>query len=137
APMRHLLLATALSLFLTPALAADAVLDTHAERSGWRETGRYAEVIALCDAFQRAHPKAVRCLDFGTSPQGRPMKGMAISSGGHLTAEQARASGLPVLLAQGGIHAGEIDGKDAGFSLVRDLLEGKVGKGLLDRQVLL
>ena len=135
--MRHLLLATALSLSPTPALAADAGLATHAERTGWRETGRYEEVIALCDAFQRAYPKTVRCFDFGTSPQGRPMKAMAISGGGHLTAEQARASGLPVLLAQGGIHAGEIDGKDAGFGLVRDLLEGKVGKGLLDRQVLL
>ena len=135
--MRHLLLATALSLSPTPALAADAGLATHAERTGWRETGRYEEVIALCDAFQRAYPKTVRCFDFGTSPQGRPMKAMAISGGGHLTAERARASGLPVLLAQGGIHAGEIDGKDAGFGLVRDLLEGKVGKGLLDRQVLL
>src|SRR5690606_40366224 len=35
------------------------------------------------------------------------------------------------------LHAGEIDGKDAGFRLIRDLLQGKVGQGLLDRQVLL
>ena len=135
--MRHVLLVTALSACMLPAVAADASLATHAERSGYRETGRYEEVVALCDAFQRAYPKAVRCFDFGTSPQGRPMKAMAVSGGGHLTAEQARASGLPVLLAQGGIHAGEIDGKDAGFGLVRDLLQGKAGKGLLDKQVLL
>lgn len=135
--MRHVLLATALSCCLAPALAAGASLATHAERTGWRETGRYDEVVALCDAFQRAHPAQARCFDFGTSPQGRPMKALAVSAGGHLTAGQARASGLPVLLAQGGIHAGEIDGKDAGFALVRDLLQGKAGKGLLERQVLL
>ena len=32
--------------------------------------------------------------------------------------------GLPVVLVQGGIHAGEIDGKDAGFLALRELLDG-------------
>ena len=135
--MRHVLLATALSLCLAPAVAASATLTTHAERTGWRETGRYDEVIALCEGFQQAYPKAVRCFDFGTTPQGRPMKAMAVSTRGVLTPDAARNRQLPVVLAQGGIHAGEIDGKDAGFSLLRDLLQGKAGKGLLDRQVLL
>jgi hypothetical protein len=34
-----------------------------------------------------------------------------------------------VLLVEGGIHAGEIEGKDAGFAVLRDLLEGKVAPG--------
>ena len=134
--MRHALLALAL-LAPLPAIGATANLATHAERSGYRETGRYDEVIALCEAFQQAHPKAVRCFDFGTTPQGRPMKALAVSTRGALTPEAAREAGVPVLLAQGGIHAGEIDGKDAGFGLLRDLLQGKAGKGLLDKQVLL
>ena len=129
-------------LLAPPALALQApattpALTTLAERSGYRQTGRYDEVIALCDAFQAAHPRAVRCFDFGTTPQGRPMKAMAVSTGGALDPDAARARGLPVVLAQGGIHAGEIDGKDAGFRLLRDLLQGTAGKGLLDRQVLL
>ena len=33
---------------------------------------------------------------------------------------------------QGGIHAGEIEGKDAGFLALRDLLDGKVAPGALD-----
>ena len=138
--MRPALLALALALPVAApgvATAAKPDLRTAAERSGYKQTGRYDEVVALCDAFQQAWPKAVRCFDFGTSPQGRPMKAMAISTSGALDAQAARAQGLPVVLAQGGIHAGEIDGKDAGFGLVRDLLQGKVGKGLLDRQVLL
>ena len=131
------LLACQLSIGMPPAFAADPALTTHAERSGFRQTGRYDEVIALCDAFQSAYPQSVRCFDFGTSPQGRPMKAMAVSTSGALDANTAQARGLPVVLAQGGIHAGEIDGKDAGFWLLRDLLQGKTGKGVLDKTVLL
>lgn len=126
----------------TPALAGSAPaagndLATLAERSGFSRTGRYEEVIALCDAFAARYPQAVRCFDFGTTPEGRPMKALAVSQSGKLTAESAREAGLPVLLVQGGIHAGEIDGKDAGFLLLRELLEGKAGKGTLEKQVLL
>src|SRR5437660_1244337 len=55
---------------------------------------------------------------------------------GALTPEAARKKGLPVLLVQGGIHAGEIDGKDAGFLALREALENRAAKGALDRQVL-
>ena len=137
---RHLLALALLSIATSAPSAAHAAkpdLTTVAERSGYRQTGRYDEVIALCDAYQQAWPQAVRCFDFGTSPQGRPMKAMAVSTRGALTPDQARAQNLPVVLAQGGIHAGEIDGKDAGFGLLRDLLRGKAGKGLLDKTVLL
>jgi hypothetical protein len=119
------------------AIAADPALTTLSERSGFLKTGRYDEVIALCDAFQRRHPDAVRCFDFGTTPEGRPMKAMAVSRTGKLTPDAARAAGLPVLLVQGGIHAGEIDGKDAGFLAVRQALDGEAAKGDLDRLVLL
>ncbi|RZA21126.1 MAG: peptidase M14 [Lysobacteraceae bacterium] len=131
------LLACPLLIGMQPAFASNAALTTTAERSGFKQTGRYDEVIALCAGFQATFPDAVRCFDFGITPEGRPMKAMAISTGGVLDARTARTRGLPVVLAQGGIHAGEIDGKDAGFKLVRELLQGKVGTGLLDRQVLL
>ena len=65
------------------------------------------------------------------------MKALAVSTTGKLDASAARDAGLPVLLVQGGIHAGEIDGKDAGFLLVREALEGKLRRDLLARQVLL
>ncbi|RME01322.1 MAG: carboxypeptidase, partial [Calditrichaeota bacterium] len=37
------------------------------------------------------------------------------------TPEALKATGKPTLLAQAGIHAGEIDGKDAGLMLLRDM----------------
>jgi hypothetical protein len=131
-------IATLLAFACLPALAgSDDALTTVAERSGFQRTGRYDEVIALCDAFQQRYPKAVRCFDFGTTPEGRPMKAMAVSTRGVLTAKAARSSGLPVVLVQGGIHAGEIDGKDAGFLAVRELLQDKAKGALLAHEVLL
>ncbi|MFT3898578.1 MAG: M14 family metallopeptidase [Thermomonas sp.] len=112
-------------------------LMTVSERSGFQKTGRYEEVVALCDAFQRRWPDAVRCETFGTTPEGRPMKLLVVSRSGALTAEAAKAKSLPVLLVQGGIHAGEIDGKDAGFLALRQMLGGEAAKGALDKVVLL
>jgi hypothetical protein len=112
-------------------------LTTVSERSGFLKTGRYDEVQQLCANFQKAYPKAVRCFQFGTTPEGRPMLAMAVSRSGALTPAAAQARKLPVLLVQGGIHAGEIDGKDAGFLAVREALEGKAVPGALDKQVLL
>ncbi|NZA27353.1 M14 family metallopeptidase [Luteimonas sp. SJ-92] len=135
--IRPALFATLLLCFLPspPAAAAEPALATVSERSGFLRTGRYEEVVALCDAFAAAHPEAVRCFDFGVSPEGRPMKALAVSRGGALDARAAQERGLPVVLMQGGIHAGEIDGKDAGFLALREVLEGEAAAGSLERLV--
>lgn len=135
--MRFLALSSLALSAAFPLMASAGDLTTVSERSGFLRTGRYDEVIALCRDFQAKYPKAVRCFDFGTTPEGRPMKALAVSTSGALTPEAARAKGLPVVLAQGGIHAGEIDGKDAGFLAIREMLQGKAAKGALDRVVLL
>ena len=128
-------LCASLLLALASAANAQSALTTVAERSGFSETGRYEEVTALCDAFARQYPKAVRCTTFGTTPEGRPMKALVASTSGALTPEQAQRRGLPVVLIQGGIHAGEIDGKDAGFLALREVLEGRAANGALDKLV--
>ncbi len=64
------------------------------------------------------------------------MLALIASRSGALSAEAAHKRGLPVILVQGGIHAGEIDGKDAGFLALREVLEGKAAPGALDKQVL-
>ncbi len=114
----------ALTLHQTP-------LTTVAEQSGWLRTGRYAEVEALCRAFPKRYPGKVRCDSFGTTPEGRPMLVLTASADGTLTPAAAAKKGRPVVFFQGGIHAGEIDGKDAGFWLLRDLLDGKALPGVL------
>ncbi|TCZ88680.1 M14 family zinc carboxypeptidase [Lysobacter sp. N42] len=131
--MRTTLLAALLA--LAPAALAQSPLATVAERSGFSRTGRYEEVIALCEAFARAHADRVRCESFGTTPEGRPMKLLVATATGAFTPEAARERGIPVTLMQGGIHAGEIDGKDAGFLALRELLEDGAARGALARQV--
>ena len=132
---KPLLLLIVLAASPLAAQGANPALSTVAERSGFLKTGRYEEVLALCDAFAKAYPQAVRCIDFGVSPEGRPMKALVASTSGALDAASARQRGLPVVLIQGGIHAGEIDGKDAGFLALREILEGGVAKGALDKLV--
>jgi hypothetical protein len=111
-------------------------LSTVSERSGFTHTGRYEEVVKLCAAFQVAYPKQVRCIDFGRTPEGRTMHALVATRTGAMTPAAAKKRGLPVVLIQGGIHAGEIDGKDAGFLALREVLEGRAAPGALDKQVL-
>jgi hypothetical protein len=95
---------------------------TTAERSRWERTGRYDEAIALCHAFADDYP-GVWCDEIGRTLEDRPIVAVRI----------ARAPrGAPAIYVQAGIHAGEIEGKDAGFWLLRDLLDGKVARGALD-----
>jgi murein tripeptide amidase MpaA len=116
--------------------AAPAPLTTVAEQSGWTKTGRYDEVQALCAAFPKRYPGKVKCETFGVTPMGRPMMLLVASGDGTFSAADNKKKSRPVALFQGGIHAGEIDGKDAGFWLLRELLEGHVDQGALSKMTL-
>ncbi len=124
------------SLLLASAQAATP-LTTIAEQSGFKKTGRYEEVEKLCQAFQKNYPKEVRCMEFGRTPENRPMLALLVTRSSAFTPAQVAKQALPVTLIQGGIHAGEIDGKDAGFLALREILDNKVAPHVLDKQVLL
>ena len=129
------LLCSALAAAVAAAPAVSATpdsLETIAQRSGFRITGRYEEVERLCAQFAKSFPGAVRSFEFGRTPEGRPMLALAVSKSGALTPDDAREKSIPVMLAQGGIHAGEIDGKDAGFLAIRELLEERSAKNPLE-----
>jgi hypothetical protein len=86
----------------------------------------YADTRAWFDRLEAASPW-IRIEVFGTSPEGRPIYAVIASKDG-----ASFAPDKPVLLAQAGIHPGEIDGKDAGMMLLRDIcFYGK--DALLDR----
>lgn len=110
-------------------------IKTIAEQSDYLRTGRYDEVLAIAEALQRSHPDRVSAVTIGMTPEGRPMQALIIGTA--LTPEDAQRQGRPVLLFQGGIHPGEIEGKDAGFWFLKDLLAGRVAKGALDKLTLL
>jgi hypothetical protein len=113
-----------------------APLQTVAEQSKFVRTGRYDEVVRLCAAYESTWHDAVRCTTFGKTPEGRPMLALVASRSGALTPQEARERKLPVMLMQGGIHAGEIDGKDAGFLALREILNNEAAAGALKSFVL-
>lgn len=89
---------------------------TPAERSGFATTPREVEVRAWLDRLAAASP-LISVERFGRSGEGRDLVLVRASKGGTVK---------PVVLVQAGIHAGEIDGKDAGLMLLRDIaLRGK------------
>ena len=114
-------------LLLALSLLAPPDLRTTAERTAFERTGRHAEAVRLCRDLERAFPRRARCFSFGTTPEGRELVALAASADGVLRPLAARAKDRPVVLFQGAIHAGELDGKDAGFLLLRELLASKDG----------
>jgi murein tripeptide amidase MpaA len=118
---------------LLAVVVAGVPLTTVAEQSGFVRTGRYDEVEALCAELPKRYVGKVKCEQFGLTPLGRRMLYLVASADGTFTPEASKKKARPVVLLQGGIHAGEIDGKDAGFWLLRDLLDGKAGDGVLKK----
>ncbi|KQN91953.1 carboxypeptidase [Sphingomonas sp. Leaf67] len=95
---------------------------TPAEASAFATTPSYAETRIWLDRLVAASP-LLTIETFGKSPQGRDLYAVRAHKG---------AAGKPVVLVQAGIHAGEIEGKDAGLMLLRDIaLRGK--DSLLDK----
>ncbi|MCV0413995.1 MAG: carboxypeptidase [Brevundimonas sp.] len=86
----------------------------------------YVDTRAWFDRLDQAS-ELIRIEQFGVSPEGRPIYAVIASKDG-----AAFDPAKPVLMIQAGIHPGEIDGKDAGMMLLRDIaFYGK--DGLLDR----
>jgi hypothetical protein len=104
---------------------------TRAESSDYTYTSRHADVIAFIDALRARRDPRLHVGDFGSTPQGRSLPLLVLSTQRHFTPAEAHASGKPVVLVICGIHAGEVEGKEAGLMLVRDLLDG-AHPGLLD-----
>src|SRR3984893_4270607 len=93
---------------------------THAEKTNYRETARYAEPIAYEKRLAESSP-LIEYRDFGKSGQGRDLPLLIASDGVAFNPSAAKRAGKPVILIQACIHAGEPDGKDAGLALLRDV----------------
>lgn len=114
---------------------ADNPWITPAEQAHLLDSPNYADTLAWLRRLADASP-LVELQEFGRTAQGRPLYVVVATKEKAFTPAALRAGGKPVLLAQAGIHSGEIDGKDAGLMLLRDIAFG--GKdALLDHANLL
>ncbi|MGL1886227.1 MAG: M14 family metallopeptidase [Reichenbachiella sp.] len=94
---------------------------TPSELTGLTETPSYDETITWLQKLVDASP-VLSMTTIGVSAQGREIK-MVFASKAKKHTKEALVN-KPIILAQAGIHAGEIDGKDAGLMLLRDIAFG-------------
>lgn len=97
---------------------------TPAEKSQFTTTPSYEETIAWLEGLSSSS-SAVEMVSAGITAQNRDIKLIIASAEGTSDPAKLRNSPKPLLLVQAGIHAGEIDGKDAGLMLLRDIAHGK------------
>jgi len=116
--------------------AAPMNLLTVGERSQWQETGRYSDSVAFARALEKASPW-VRTISFGKSPQGRDLIATIVSKDRAFTPEAARKTGKLIVLLESCIHPGEVDGKEAGEMLLRDVAVTKRYAEWLDQVILI
>ena len=109
---------------------------TLAEQTEYRKSWNYADTIGFARKLDDSSDKIVY-KSFGKSGENRDLPLLIAANDKTFTPEAARKKGKAVILIQAGIHSGEIDGKDAGFALFRDIAVTKSRAGLLKDAVLL
>lgn len=96
---------------------------TPTEKSDFTITPSYNETVNWFKKLSSASP-LISMISIGKSPEGRYIFMIIASGEKNVTAIGLKKSGKPVCLVQAGIHSGEIDGKDAGMMLLRDIAFG-------------
>ncbi len=124
-----------ISLLISP-LRAGENWETFYEQSAFTQTPSYAQTVDYARRLAQASPW-VTYRSFGVSPQGRALPLLIVDRDGLSDPQAIRRAGRVIMLIQAGIHAGEIDGKDAGLMLIRDLAIKRQNSALLDKVSLL
>ncbi len=96
---------------------------TSAELSDMLESPPYEETMAWFEKLAQSS-SYLMMTNPGISEQGRYIHMVIASKDQDFSAEELSKSKKPVILVQAGIHPGEIDGKDAGMMLLRDIAHG-------------
>lgn len=104
---------------------------TPAERTGLTATPDYDETVAWLTELVKAAPE-LEMVSIGRSLQGRDIWMVIASVEQAFNPAAMQASAKPLMLAHAGIHSGEIDGKDAGMMLLRDMTVANKRGGLLE-----
>ena len=105
----------------------DGAFLTRAERTEYRETSSYAEVV---DFLERAAASdaSVHYMTYGYTNEGRALPLAVVGDVEDPSPASVRASGKTIIYLQGNIHGGEVCGKEALQMLLRDLLGGRHGE---------
>jgi hypothetical protein len=108
---------------------------TRPERTQWRETSTYADVLTFLDSLERS-TRDLRAGTLALSAEGRKVPYLVAARPLVSGPAEAHRTGKPIVYLQANIHAGEVEGKEATQMLLRDLTTGEL-RPLLDSLVLL
>jgi hypothetical protein len=97
---------------------------TYYEKSNYLETPNYKSTIDYIKKLEK-NSNWIKYIPFGKSPEGRDLPMVIVSSDNSFTADEQKKSRKALVMIQCGIHAGEIDGKDAMLMLMRDIAISK------------
>lgn len=104
---------------------------TPAEKAEFKTTPSYAETLLFLKLLSQKSSQ-IQLRELGKTAIGQPLFAVLVSKEGKGNPIDFSKTGRPTLMVQAGIHSGEIDGKDAGLMLLRDIALGKK-PGLLDK----
>lgn len=111
-------------------------LTTYFEKSQFKRTPRYDSTIIYCKTLEKASPN-IKLATIGKSHEGREIVMLIAASNQEFTPQKAKSSNKNIVLIQACIHAGEPDGKDAGFLLFKDFIQKESIKKLLNDNIIL
>ena len=110
-------------------------LRTAPERTGYRETTRYDDVVAFMKAAAAASPR-MHFTTFGYTTEGRALPLVVVGNVADASPEAVLRSGRTRVYLQGNIHGGEVEGKESLLMLLREIAQGRHAN-LFDSLVLL
>jgi len=108
---------------------------TRAERTNFTETSHYDDVVTFIDSLKLLGAK-IATGSIAKTAEGRELPYVIASRPLITSPAEARRLNRPVAYIQANIHAGEVEGKEAMQSMLRDLLFDKK-KNVLDSIVLI
>lgn len=94
------------------------------ERTAYKETSRYDDVMAFLKAVDAASPR-IHLTTFGYTTEGRALPLAIVGDVPNATPEAVKASGKLRVYIQGNIHAGEVEGKESAQKLLRAIASGE------------
>jgi hypothetical protein len=109
-------------------LQTPSALQTTPERTDFRETSHYDDVMAFIAALAKASP-GIHATTFGVTNEKRNLP-LVVVGAGDASPEAVRRTGKLRVYIQGNIHGGEVEGKESAQMLLRELAEGKHGDWL-------
>ncbi|HYT83950.1 MAG TPA: M14 family metallopeptidase [Gemmatimonadales bacterium] len=102
-----------------------APLRTRPERTGYRETSSYADVMDFVRRASAIAPRLLHPTTFGYTMEGRALPLVVVGRVRDASPAAVRASGKIRVYIQANIHAGEVEGKEATLMLLRALASGE------------